>query len=65
MKHINIGGADRLVRAIIGTVILAAGIHYESWWGLIGLLPLITGAFNFCPLYHILGFSTCRCDKPK
>ncbi len=59
----NIGGADRIIRAIIGTAIAAAGIYYESWWGLIALIPLVTAAVSFCGLYEILKISTCKVHK--
>jgi hypothetical protein len=29
-------------------------------WGLIGIVPLATGLFRFCPLYPLLGISTCK-----
>lgn len=47
----NVGNIDRLIRIIIGIVIIAFGVYYKSWWGLIGLLPIFTGAIRFCPLY--------------
>jgi hypothetical protein len=54
----NIGSADRNIRIGLGIVIIIAGILLQSWWGLIGLLPLLTAGLNFCPLYTILGIST-------
>ena len=54
----NMGKADRYVRLLIGVVIIAVGIIYQSWWGLIGLVPLLTAGMNFCPLYTIFGMST-------
>lgn len=59
----NVGKTDRLIRASIGTIIAAAGIYYESWWGLIALVPLLTAAFCFCPLYTLLNISTCQDHK--
>lgn len=47
----NIGNADRAVRYIIGVIIILAGIYFKSWWGLIGVLPLLTGTIRYCPLY--------------
>jgi hypothetical protein len=54
----NMGKADRYIRLLIGVVIIALGIIYQSWWGLIGLVPLLTAGMNFCPLYTIFGMST-------
>jgi len=56
----NIGTADRAIRVVVGLVILALGIIYRSWWGLIGLLPLLTASIRFCPPYALFGISTCR-----
>ena len=62
----NIGKSDRVIRAVVGVGVLAAGAYYQSWWGLIGLVPLATAIFRFCPAYLPFGISTCaRCDKPK
>ena len=55
---VNVGSADKVVRIILGLVIMALGIVYKSWWGLIGLLPLATALINFCPLYTLIGIST-------
>ena len=62
----NVGKTDRLIRESVGWAILAAGAYCQSWWGLIGLVPLATAIFRFCPAYLPFGISTCaRCDKPK
>jgi sulfite exporter TauE/SafE len=47
----NVGKIDRLIRIIIGIIIIALGIYFKSWWGIIGLLPIFTGTIRFCPLY--------------
>ena len=54
----NIGKADKIVRIIVGLIIGALGYYYKSWWGLVGLVPLITAFTNFCPLYTVVGTST-------
>ena len=36
----NMGRGDRIFRGILGIAILVAGLYYQSWWGLIGLIPL-------------------------
>lgn len=56
---INVGSTDRMLRVIAGIVILAAGFYFGSWWGAVGLIPLFTGLFRFCPLYTMLGMNTC------
>ena len=57
---INVGNTERLLRIIAGVVIIALGLYYGSWWGVIGLVPLLTGLFRFCPLYTMLGMNTCK-----
>ncbi len=54
----NVGGADRIVRIILGLVIIVLGFIFKSWWGVIGFIPVITGLLNFCPAYTLLGVST-------
>ena len=57
MKN-NVGGTDRMLRVIAGVIII--GIYYGSWWGLVGLVPLLTGITRFCPLYSIIGINSCN-----
>ncbi len=61
----NIGTADRVVRVIAGLVIVGVGTYYQSWWALIGLLPLLTAAVRVCPAYLPFGVSTCKADIDK
>ncbi len=49
---------DRYVRIAVGALILLAGVLLQSWWGLLGLVILITGVVGFCPVYRLLGLST-------
>ncbi len=58
--EINIGSTERLLRIITGVVIIGLGLYFQSWWGVIGLVPLLTGLFRFCPLYKMLGMNTCK-----
>ncbi len=57
----NVGGADKALRVIVGVVIIVLGLYYKSWWGIIGVVPLLTAAFSFCPLYTLLKINTCCC----
>jgi hypothetical protein len=56
----NEGELDRIIRVVIGLIIIALGILNESWWGLVGLLPLFTGIAGRCLLYVPFGISTCK-----
>lgn len=55
----NIGTTDRVIRLIVGIVIILAGIYFKTWWGTIGLLPIVTGLLRYCPLYVPLKINTC------
>lgn len=60
----NIGGIDKVLRVIVGLVLLSlVFIGPQTAWGWVGLVPLFTGAFGFCPLYKILGLNTCPMKK--
>uniref|UniRef100_A0A486XUN6 Permeases of the major facilitator superfamily n=1 Tax=Rheinheimera sp. BAL341 TaxID=1708203 RepID=A0A486XUN6_9GAMM len=57
----NVGGIDKVLRIIGGVVLIAlAATGTVGVWGWIGVVPLLTGLFNFCPLYSLLGIKTCK-----
>ena len=62
MNH-NVGSVDRLLRIILGLLIAILGVVFDSWWGLVGLIPLATGLFQFCPLYWTLKISTIKKEE--
>lgn len=49
----NVGKIERIIRFVLGIVILSIGGYYENYWGLLGLIPLLTGLVGFCPLYFL------------
>ena len=56
----NEGFIDRTLRILIGVLLLAmVFIGPQTFWGYVGLIPLITGLVGFCPLYKIFGLSSC------
>jgi hypothetical protein len=55
----NVGSADKIIRFVVGAAIIIAGIAYESWWGLAGLVPIVTALIGWCPLYVPFGLKTC------
>ena len=58
----NVGGIDKAARIVVGVGLLSLLAILEGnarWWGLVGLVPLATGLFNFCPVYTLLGWNTC------
>ncbi len=61
----NVGGIDRIVRIVLGLFLISLVFFGESIigqntvWGWVGVIPLATGLFRFCPLYSIIGLKTC------
>jgi hypothetical protein len=56
----NEGRADRAIRIIAGVLLLSLAIvGPKTAWGLLGLVPLLTGIVGSCPIYRLLGIDTC------
>lgn len=61
----NEAGLERVIRVALGLGLLALTVvGPKSLWGLIGIVPLATGLVGSCPLYTLLGFSTCPLKNP-
>ena len=58
----NSGKMDRVLRVIVGAVIIGAGVYFNSWWGAVGAVPLLTGLVGYCPAYSMLKISTAKQD---
>jgi hypothetical protein len=55
---------DRILRVVLGIGLLAlVFVGPATWWGMIGVVPLATGLFGFCPAYRVLGLSTCPAER--
>jgi hypothetical protein len=62
----NVGGIDKVIRIVAGLAILSLVFVLQGdarWWGLIGLVPLFTGLFGYCPAYSLFGMSTCPMER--
>jgi hypothetical protein len=60
----NIGGVDRTLRIVLGIALIALTLAGTiGVWGWIGVLPVATALLKFCPLYSLLGMSTCPMQK--
>ncbi|MGD8896405.1 MAG: DUF2892 domain-containing protein [Acidobacteriota bacterium] len=57
----NMGRTERMIRVVVGVVIVGIGVAYQSWWGAVGLVPIATGLIGWCPPYALLGIDT----RPK
>ncbi|HRK85003.1 MAG TPA: DUF2892 domain-containing protein [Alcaligenes faecalis] len=62
----NVGDIDRTLRILIGLVLIGlAATGTVGWWGWLGIIPLATGLFGTCPLYSLLGMSSCPLSGRK
>ncbi len=62
----NVGGIDKVLRIVAGLALLALVFILDGasrWWGLIGIVPLLTGSLGWCPAYLPFGISTCPAKK--
>lgn len=71
----NVGSADRVLRLIVGAILLIApflptlGDLFAAWgaWKFaltgVGAVMILTGLFRFCPAYTLLGINTCPIAK--
>jgi hypothetical protein len=51
----NVGKMDRIVRIVAGVAVMTAGAMMGSWWGAVGVVPLLTGLIRWCPAYVPFG----------
>ena len=56
----NVGSGDRALRVMTGLIVIFIGIDHNSWWGIVGLLPIATAVIGWCPAYLPFGISTCK-----
>ena len=60
----NVGGIDKALRILVGAGLLGATLAgVFPVWGYIGIVPLATGLLGWCPLYPLLGRSSCPLKK--
>jgi hypothetical protein len=55
---------DRVIRVLLGIALLAmVFVGPRTWFGLLGIIPLVTGLIGSCPIYTLLGVGTCPARK--
>ena len=60
----NVGGIDKILRIIVGIVLIGlSALGTIGAWGWIGIVPLLTGLFGWCPFYPLLGINSCPVKK--
>jgi len=60
MLACNVGKTDKIIRVIIGLFILGVGFVFKSWFGLIGIIPILTAVFGRCGLYYPFKINTVK-----
>lgn len=68
MLKTNVGSLDRVLRIVVGLALIGwffvdQGTGFWHWAKLIGVVPLLTGLVSSCPLYTVLGLSTCPMNR--
>lgn len=61
----NVGKKDKIIRLIAGAIILILGLVFKSWWGLLGLILVLTAIFGRCGLYLPFGINTTKPAKKE
>ena len=59
---------ERGLRVVIGLALIGLAVAGKvGAWGYVGIVPVVTGLLGSCPLYTVLGFSTCplKAGKPS
>ncbi len=64
MLRANIGKADRVIRILLGLILISlVFVGPRTPWGWLGLIPLLTAVVSFCPLYRLIGINTCSTPR--
>jgi hypothetical protein len=62
----NEGTLDRVIRVVLGVALLSLTVvGPKSLVGLVGIVPIVTGLAGFCPLYRLVGVSTCAVPQRR
>jgi len=54
----NMGTVDRIIRLVLGIIIIVLGVYFKNWWGLVGVVLFLTAVLAYCPIYLPFGLST-------
>ena len=63
--HHNVEGIEQILRIVLGVVISTIRVIYNIWWGMVGLIPLVTGTMSWCPLYNLVGLSSLKISESE
>lgn len=54
----NIGKTDATIRTLIGGLAVGYAISQKNWWGLLGVIPILTAMTGYCPVNKMLNINT-------
>ena len=54
----NVGKIDKIIRYIVGLVVVSTGYYFSSWLGLIGLVIMLPAIFGSDPFYNLINMNT-------
>jgi Protein of unknown function (DUF2892) len=54
----NVGNLDRIIRIVLGLAVIGLGVYFQSWWGGLGLIFVVTGLVRFCPIWMACRINT-------
>ena len=58
----NVGNLDRVIRIVVGVALIVYASTGGPAWAYVGIVPLLTGFFRYCPAYSLFKCKTCKCD---
>lgn len=60
----NVGSLDRVLRVVLGLLVLSqVFVGLQTPWAWLGVIPLATAVFGYCPAYSLLGVNTCGAQR--
>lgn len=63
--EVNVGKADKIIRLVLVVCCIVMGFYFQSYWFLLGVLPLFSVLTGRCPMYSLLGVRTCPLKKTE
>jgi hypothetical protein len=59
----NVGKIDKIIRLVLGVVLIAFALMTGNILGYIGIIPIVTALMGWCPLYTLIGKNSCGSDE--
>ncbi|CAN4266377.1 Protein of unknown function DUF2892 [Methylophilaceae bacterium] len=60
----NIGSIEKIIRIVVGIALITWVTAFSGpVWAWIGIAPLLTGLFSYCPAYALFGCKSGACCK--